>query len=67
MVSLGFFWRNLNYLSLSFSAPAEGREAPEQALEQLAELRQEQSRAATLLSTALEGLRNLSGEGERLS
>lgn len=38
----------------------EGREAPEQALEQLAELRQEQSRAATLLSTALEGLRNLS-------
>ncbi|XP_035164640.1 C-type lectin domain family 17, member A-like isoform X2 [Oxyura jamaicensis] len=38
----------------------EGREAPELALEQLAELRQEQSRVATLLSTALEGLRNLS-------
>lgn len=38
----------------------EGREAPEQALEQLEELRQEQSRAETLLSAALEGLRNLS-------
>uniref|UniRef100_A0A8C3CM83 C-type lectin domain-containing protein n=1 Tax=Cairina moschata TaxID=8855 RepID=A0A8C3CM83_CAIMO len=38
----------------------EGREAPEQALEQLEELRREQSRAETLLSTALEGLRNLS-------
>uniref|UniRef100_A0A8B9VS86 C-type lectin domain-containing protein n=2 Tax=Anas TaxID=8835 RepID=A0A8B9VS86_9AVES len=38
----------------------EGREAPEQALEQLEELRQEQSRVETLLSTALEGLRNLS-------
>ncbi|KAI6061506.1 C-type lectin domain family 17, member A-like protein [Aix galericulata] len=38
----------------------EGREAPEQALEQLQELRREQSRAETLLSTALEGLRNLS-------
>lgn len=66
-VSWGFFWQNLNYLFLSFSTPAEGREAPEQALEQLEELRQEQSRVETLLSTALEGLRNLSGEGERLS
>ncbi|XP_032060831.1 C-type lectin domain family 17, member A-like [Aythya fuligula] len=38
----------------------EGREAPEQALQQLEELQQEQSRVETLLSTALEELRNLS-------
>ncbi|NWZ30983.1 CL17A protein, partial [Asarcornis scutulata] len=38
----------------------EGREVPEQALQQLEELQQEQSRVETLLSTALEELRNLS-------
>ncbi|KAM6188734.1 uncharacterized protein WM294_015398 [Sarcoramphus papa] len=43
----------------------EERDAPEPVLRQLAEVKQEQSRASVLLDTVLEEMRNLSGEGQR--
>jgi len=53
--------QQLNYLF--FSPPAEERDTLEPVLRQLAEVKQEQSRASALLDAALEGTRNLSGEG----
>lgn len=57
-----FFFFNFFLICCSFLPVAEGRDVLQPALQQLDELRQEQSRISTLLSTALEETQNLTGE-----